>query len=849
MRHRFALLFFCAGLTISGLWAMQKRAPSAQAATPAPTAGRLTIVGKDGNETGLCPLKHTAVTADIAGYVARVTVRQEFANPSAVPIEALYTFPLPDDAAVDDMTLQVGDRTIKGRILRREDARAVYEAAKAGGKAAALLDQERPNIFTQAVANILPGEKVTITITYVNLLKYEEGRYEFAYPMVVGPRYTPGGGYKQPGRRGEPGPAPALPENPGAQAVVTDADKITPPITPPGTRAGHDISVTVTVDAGLPLQEITSVLHAVTVQRPGRTKAVVRLKNGNEIPNKDFILRFSAAGSEFQSGILAYAPGRARVASSRPQAVSGGGYFTLILQPPAAPRRSAVTPKEMVFVIDQTGSQRGWPIQKAKETMRHCLQSLNPGDTFQLIGFNTAVFPCFDAPVPNTPDNVQRALTWLEPIEGRGGTDILKSVDYALKLPDDPDRVRILCYMTDGFVGNDMQILDYIGKNRGRTRVFPLGVGNSVNRFLIEGMAREGRGQAEYVTLNAPGEVAAARFYRRVADPLLLDIGVDWNGLPVEDIYPKHIPDVFSAAPILLKGRYTRPGAGEITVRGTLRGRPWSQTLRVDFPAARQEGQAIATLWARARIDDLQNQDWLGAQTGNRTAGITEQIVNTALEYRLMSQHTSFVAVEEKVVNVGGRQRTVDVPVEMPEGVAYEGIFGIPSEQEMKRVPLGRSMSLLAAPHRGTSAAGGGFGGMAAATPAAPLPTLKAGDAISAPKIERNTEAGKKALAQMKPEERRALLAEEKLAPALRAAAAKARRAEATKADRAPVEVQVWLNELPPDGLARLKALGFSLGATLRPGTLLLGTIAPEKLDALVELSFVRRVEPPRFGP
>src|SRR5262245_43094295 len=192
----------------------------------------------------------------------------------------------------------------------------------------------------------------------------------------------------------------------------------------------------------------------------------------------------------------------------------------------------------MVFVIDQTGSQRGWPIKKAKETMRHCVENLNPGDTFQLIGFNTQIFPCFPAPVPVTPENLDKAWKFLDPIEGNGGTDILKSVDHALRMPDDPGRLRIVCYMTDGYVGNDMQILQYIREHRGRTRIFPFGIGNSVNRFLIEGMAREGRGAAEYVTLDNPGNEAAARFYERVSKPLLLDPQVEWNGLPVEDVYP-----------------------------------------------------------------------------------------------------------------------------------------------------------------------------------------------------------------------------------------------------------------------------------------------------------------------
>lgn len=611
--------------------------------------GDLTIVDAQGRLVGECPLKHTDVSMDVSGFVSRVTVKQQFQNPSKTPIEAIYTFPLPADAAVDDMQMTLGDRTISGRIKRKEEARKIYEAARSAGQTASLLDQERPNIFTQSVANVMPGQSVTITLSYSNLLKYDSGAYELTFPMVVGPRNVAQMSYE-----GAPNNPPAL----------TDAEKITPPITPRGTRAGHDLSLNIKLDAGLPLQEIKSQLHEIVVNQVGPTRALIRLREQATIPNKDFILRYRVGGPQIQTGMLVHADG------------NGSGYFTMILQPPATPTRQDVAPKEMVFVIDQTGSQAGEPIKKAKETMRYCLENLNPGDTFQLIGFNTQVFPCFEAPVLATEQTLKRALEFLDPLQGNGGTDILKSVDYALKIPADPGRLRMICYMTDGYVGNDMQILDHVRKNRGQARMFVFGIGNSVNRFLIEGMAREGRGAAEIVDLKMPGAQAAARFYARIHQPILLDPQVDFGNLAVEEVYPKAIPDVFSSGPIVLKGRYRGAPAGEVTVSGILQGRPWSQKLPVIFPAVQRDNTALPTLWAREKLEDLQSQDWLGAQNGNPDPTIKEQVVNLALDYRLMSQYTSFVAVEDKVVNVGGKQRRVDVPVEMPEGVSYDGIFG-----------------------------------------------------------------------------------------------------------------------------------------------------------------------------
>ena len=864
-----------------GVWGAQNTSARAFASESDAAPGQLAILDKNGKSAGLCPLKRTDVTADIAGYVARVNVRQVFTNPSASPIEAVYTFPLPADAAVDDMTMTIGARVIKSQILRREDAREVYEAARGAGKAAALLDQERPNIFTQSVANIMPGETVSIAISYVNLLKYEDDRYEFVFPMVVGPRYTPGGGYSTSGKRGQPSPEKQITRDPGRESVVTDAEKITPLITPKGTRAGHNISLTVNLDAGLRIQDFRSKLHEVDAQRTAETRAVIRLKNRDEIPNKDFILQYTAAGSQIASGLLHHAKPAAQ-ASSGPLVNRTNGYFTLILQPPAAPPQTQISPKEMVFVIDQTGSQGGWPIAKAKEVMRHCIKNLNPGDTFQLLGFNTQVFPCFDKPVAATPANIDQAFKFLTPLEGRGGTDILKSVDYALKIPDDPGRLRIVCYMTDGYVGNDMQIIDYIRKNRGRARMFPFGIGNSVNRFLIDGMAREGKGVAEYVTVetNASARTSAARsvdaqdvaakFYQRIASPMLLNVEVDWGNLPVADVYPKAIPDLFSSGPIILQGRYTRADEGDVTIRGTLRGKPWSKTIPVNLPAVRNDGSAIPTLWARQKIEHLQSEDWMGAQTGNPRAEIKEQIINTALEYRLMSQYTSFVAVEQRVVNVGGKQRTVDVPVEMPEGVSYEGIFG-----EDRLLALGRGRGAFGSSPLSSLAV---RSKTAAPTLAKPrslvrLETLAAEQraGVNGPGVYKGKDGGhvvvvpadvaagkedaRVKLEQLTPEDRKSLLRQVKLASALRELPEMfARQGKGGKLDKSGtpriengrLEVQIWLNSLPAEGLARLKSLGFELSAVLIKDKLLLGTVPVAKLDLLIENGFVRRVDLPR---
>ncbi|MCP5118296.1 MAG: trypsin, partial [bacterium] len=304
------------------------------------TQGTLIRLEEDGKPAAGCPLKHTDVNADISGFLARVTVTQKFQNPHPEAIEAVYVFPLPQAAAVDDMTMTIGDRTVKGKIKEREEARRIYEEAKRRGNLASLLDQERPNIFTQAVANIPPGASVDIEISYVETLDYEKGRYEFSFPMVVGPRYVPGNPTSHTGG----GWAPNTDQ-------VPDASHITPSVAPPGTRAGHDIAINVKLDAGLPVDRIVSKTHEVDLDRRGRRGAEIRLRKKSVLPNKDFILNYNVAGGEVQDALLMHRADR-------------GGFFTMILQPPERVTQEDVTPKELVFVLDVSGSMSGFPIEK-----------------------------------------------------------------------------------------------------------------------------------------------------------------------------------------------------------------------------------------------------------------------------------------------------------------------------------------------------------------------------------------------------------------------------------------------------------------------------------------------------
>lgn len=628
------------------------------------TQGELDAFGAGGKALGACPLKTTNVKAEISGFLSRVRVVQEFENTYAEKIEAVYVFPLPNNAAVDDMTMRIGERTIRGQIKKREEAKEIYEAAKSNGQTASLLDQERTNIFTQAVANILPGEKVSIEISYVETLKYENGQYEFVFPMTVGPRYIPGA----PVGQTSGGFAPDT-------TKVPDGSRITPQVAP--TRAGHDISIEVSLDAGVPVDLVESKSHQIESLMLSANSYTVKLRNEKTIPNKDFILRYDVTGKKIEDAILTHSNGK-------------GGYFSLILQPPDNPRTEDITPKEIVFVVDTSGSMSGFPLDKAKESMKLALEGLNPRDTFNLITFAGDTSVLFEKPVPASSDNLKKAWAFLESRQGGGGTEMMKAIQTALAPSDSQSHLRIVCFMTDGYVGNEAEILAEIQRHK-NARVFSFGIGGAVNRMLLDKMAEEGRGEVEYVALEDDGSAAARRFHERVRSPLLTDISVDFGGLEVADVYPKRVNDLFSAKPVVIHGRFTKPGSGTIKIRGKSAGREIVREIPVNFPEAEAKHDVLAVLWARQRIDDLTAQDYQ-----NQKPEIREQITGLGLEYRLMTQFTSFVAVEERIVTDGGQPRRIEVPVEMPEGVSREGVFGVMDGQQLRNLS---SFSVSNQPH------------------------------------------------------------------------------------------------------------------------------------------------------
>ena len=650
------------------------------------TQGALRITQKDGGVVE-CPLKHTDVEAVISGFIARVKVTQTFHNPLDEKIEAVYVFPLPHKAAVDDMTMVVGDRRIVGLIQRRAAAREIYEAALAQGATAALLEQERPNIFTQSVGNIAPGQEVLIEISYLDVLEYDMGTYEFHFPMVVGPRYIPGGATSTippvpPELHGKVGEldktrvveGPDKPKGTGWAPDtdrVPDASRITPPVLKPGFRNGHDVSLSLELDAGVPIQNIESANHKATIAKTGATAARAALDPGDTIPNKDFVLRYGVVGEKPAMAVLPYAD------------LSGNGYFMLMIQPKEDEKLKQMPPREIVFLVDVSGSMRGDPTAKVKEEMSSLLKLCKTADTVQVITFASRANKLFEAPVPVTQDNITKALDFMNAQQGGGGTEMLKGVKMAINEPVDPERLRIVIMLSDGFIGNEAEIMAEVGRSCGdKIRFWCIGIGSSPNRFLIDGVARQGGGMSKVLELGGNASELAEEIMLRIHRAQLANISIDWGKHIVYDTYPAKVPELWAERPVIIFGRYDpdvayggRFDKATIEISGEVEGEPTSWSLDVTLPGTAPDHEVLAKVWARRRIEDLMQSVYYGY-----SPEVEEAVTAIALDYSLMSQYTSFVAVDEttaKNLKEPARPpRRMLVPVPIPEGTQYEGFFG-----------------------------------------------------------------------------------------------------------------------------------------------------------------------------
>ena len=589
------------------------------------------------------PLKHTDVNAVIEGYVGTVQVKQAYQNPYDTKIEAVYLFPLPERAAISEFLMVIGDRKIRGILRDREEAEALYLQARAQGYRASLLVQHRPNIFEQKVANIEPGKSIDIDITYFHTLEYTDGWYSFVFPTVVGPRYNP---------PGSSDPIVAVPRGSGTSAGPQPENGVAIEYLKPTERSGHDISIDVEVRAGLAIEEFKSTHEILTEQDEASVK--VRLASQEVIPNRDFVLDFRVVGETMKSSLLTH------------QSASGQGYFTLMLVPPLDGQPSERRAMEMVFVIDCSGSMSGRPLEQAKQAVNAALDKLGEGDSFQIIRFSEGASHFGPAPISATRENLAKARRYLAGLSGSGGTQMIEGIKAALEFPHDPSRLRVVSFMTDGYIGNEAEILAAVNARIDASRIFSFGVGSSVNRYLLNRMAQAGRGVAAYIGLNDSSEEVMDSFFDRISRPVLSDISIDWGEMRVTDAYPSALPELelFTGRPLVMTGKFSGE-ASQIRVWGARDGE------RAVFMSSTpiQSGATLAKLWARLRIAELVD---LQNYTGDHGGELAEAIRKTALEYQLVTSYTAFVAVDSSAKTLGDHGISVSQAVPAPDGVKYE---------------------------------------------------------------------------------------------------------------------------------------------------------------------------------
>ncbi len=637
-----------------------------------------------GAEAGVdaLPLKSTNVDAVLAGPVAEVRVTQVYANEGGVPLEARYVFPGSTRAAVHAMTMTVGGRRIDAVIKEKGEARKTYEAAKKEGRTAALLEAARSNVFEMNVGNILPGDVVTVELRYTEMIAPVEARYEWVFPTVVGPRYaggkSEGGRVKGESRSDEPGDRGQVPEARGQTTEVGGGkmkggveERLAWRSSLRGAEEEPVFTLKAEIVAGVAVREVVCATHRVeTRTENGRTAVTLPVSEETQM-NRDFILRYRLAGDAIAGGLMV-------------DEWKGEKYFMLTLQPPARVTPAVVPPRDYVFVVDVSGSMHGFPLETAKTLMGELLMSLREADSFNVLLFSGGNRVLSGEPVSATPENIAAALAMLGRQQGGGGTELLPALKRALELPKRAGVSRSVVMVTDGYVMVEAEAYALVREKLGEANLFSFGIGSSVNRELIERLARAGRAEAAVIEGEGRAVEEAARFRKMIEAPVLTQVRTAFVDFAAREVFPEVQPDVLAARPLVVVGKFGGAAAGAISVKGFSGSGPWEG--KVDVAGAVDLGGrgVLAQLWARERLEQLRDLHAVGDEPAKRK----EEIVSLGLKYNLLTPYTSFVAVDTVVRKAAGDAgRTVDQPVALPEGMSVGG-ESVPTTPEPGTVTL-----------------------------------------------------------------------------------------------------------------------------------------------------------------
>ncbi|MFC7338165.1 VIT domain-containing protein [Haloferula chungangensis] len=595
-------------------------------------------ISGDGKTTEQFPLKSTDVKATISGVIAQVQVEQTYSNTGSTPIEATYVFPASTRAAVHGVEMKIGERVIIAEIQEKAQAKATYEKAKSQNKTASLLDQERPNVFKMSVANILPGDEVTVTLNFSEKLTATDRVYEFVYPTVVGPRYS----------------------NKGAETETWVGN----PHLSEGVDSPATFAAEVQVQSGMPLQSLTCTSHQPTIEFTAKDQASVSLPPSGEAGNRDFVLRYRLADAQVASGLLLHEG-------------EDDNFFLLNVEPPARVLPEQIPARDYVFILDTSGSMNGFPLDTAKLLMRDLLGGIRQTDTFNVLLFAGDSRILSETPLQATPENIARGTDLTRLASGGGSTELLPALKRAMALPKDHDTSRSIVVVTDGFVNIERETFDLVQSELGNANLFAFGIGSSVNRWLIEGMARAGMGEPFFVLHPGEASQTASRFRDYIASPVLTDIKVRYEGFEAVDVQPESFPDVFADRPIELIGKWKGGASGRIIITGQGGAGPYEASFDVSTEATKgMKNPALRPLWAREKVRSLADRSMINSHMrGSGAKDETKREITTlGLTYSLLTDYTSFVGVDETPREVLDKLATVAQPLPLPKGVSNQAV-------------------------------------------------------------------------------------------------------------------------------------------------------------------------------
>jgi Ca-activated chloride channel family protein len=615
------------------------------------------FVKSDDPEIDQLPLKLTSAKVEIAGVIADVVVTQVYKNEGRRPLEAIYVFPASTKAAVYGMKMTIGERVITAKIRKREDARKEYEQAKQDGKSASLLEQQRPNVFQINVANILPGDVITVELKYTELLVPENGMYEFMYPTVVGPRYS---------------------NRPSGDAPSSEK-WISNPYLREGELPNYKFDMSVNISAGLPIQEITCASHKANVSYDGQNQASVRLDSAEKSGgNRDFILRYRLAGGKIESGLLLFEG-------------KDENFFLLMLQPQKRVSENQIPPREYIFIVDVSGSMHGFPLDISKKLLKDLIGKLRPYDQFNILLFSGGSSMMAERSLPATNDNIQKAIYLIEHQQGGGGTELLPALNKALSLPRSEGFSRNVIIATDGYVQVEKEAFDLIRSSLGKANFFPFGIGSGVNRFLIEGMARAGMGEPYIVTKPEEAPKEAEKFRNLIQKPVLTGIKMEHEQFDMYDVEPYGIPDLLAERPVIVFGKWRGKANGRIILSGFAGDAKFRDVIDVGGVKPLAANGALRYLWARHRIASLCDYNMLSPDDKR-----ISEVTDLGLKYNLLTEYTSFIAVDSEVRLKNGQATTVTQPLPLPHGVSDLAVGGKGMLRFSKQ--MGLSMPTMSAP-------------------------------------------------------------------------------------------------------------------------------------------------------